>query len=59
MASVHISIGSVPDGWQWYAYSSTGCVDSVGVIAQGDCHATTVAGEKIRLVKSVNVVPPS
>jgi hypothetical protein len=32
VASVHIGAGSVPDGWQWYAYSSAGCVDSVGII---------------------------
>ena len=59
VTSVHISAGSVPDGWQWYAYSSAGCVDSVGIIAQGGCQATTIDGDKIRLVKSVNVVPPS
>ena len=59
VASVHISTGTVPDGWQWLAYGAAGCLDTLGVIAQGGCQATTVDGSKIRLVKSVNVVPPS
>lgn len=59
VASVHISSGSVPEGWQWYAYSSVGCVNSIGIILQGGCQAMSIDGERILLVKSVNVVPPS
>jgi hypothetical protein len=65
VASVHNSPGSVPEGWQWYAYSSSDCVNTtfVGIIPQGGCQDTTSDGYKDHriegLVKSVNVVAPS